>query len=274
MQRYAVFGNPIAHSQSPFIHGQFAAQTGQLLTYEALLAPLDDFAGSLQAFFAAGGGGANVTVPFKEQAFALADELSERARRAGAVNTLIRLEDGRIRGDNTDGAGLVNDLLQQGVQLAGQRILLLGAGGAVRGVLEPLLAQQPAEVCIANRTVEKAEQLAREFADLGPVVACGYDWIDAPADLIINGTSASLQGELPPLAPSLVKSGHTTCYDMMYGKNTTAFNHWAENLGAARTLDGLGMLVGQAAEAFYLWTGQRPDSGPVMQALRHTLAGA
>lgn len=274
MQRYAVFGNPIAHSQSPFIHGQFAAQTGQLLTYEALLAPLDDFAGSLQAFFAEGGCGANITVPFKEQAFALADELSERARRAGAVNTLIRLEDGRIRGDNTDGAGLVNDLLQQGVQLAGQRILLLGAGGAVRGVLEPLLAQQPAEVCIANRTVEKAEQLAREFADLGPVVACGYDWIDAPSDLIINGTSASLQGELPPLAPSLVKSGHTTCYDMMYGKNTTAFNHWAENLGAARTLDGLGMLVGQAAEAFYLWTGQRPDSGPVMQALRHTLAGA
>ncbi|MFB1010353.1 MAG: shikimate dehydrogenase [Thiopseudomonas sp.] len=273
MQKYAVFGNPIAHSQSPFIHGLFARQTGQQLTYEALLAPLDDFAGSLQAFFAEGGCGANVTVPFKEQAFALADELSERARRAGAVNTLIKLDDGRIRGDNTDGAGLVNDLLQNGVALAGQRILLLGAGGAARGVLEPLLAQKPAELAIANRTVAKAEQLAGEFADLGPVVACGFDWIDAPVDLIINATSASLQGELPPLAPTLIKPGHTLCYDMMYGKDTTAFNRWAQKLGAAHTLDGLGMLVGQAAEAFYVWTGQRPDTRPVMQALRLKLAG-
>lgn len=274
MQRYAVFGNPVAHSQSPFIHSQFAAQTGLSLTYEALLAPLDDFASSLQTFFAEGGNGANVTVPFKEQAFTLANELSERARRAGAVNTLIKLDNGQIRGDNTDGAGLVNDLLEHGITLTGQRILLLGAGGAVRGALEPLLAQKPAEVCIANRTVERAEQLAREFADLGPVVAAGYDWIDAPADLIINGTSASLQGELPPLAPSLVKAGHTDCYDMMYGKNTTAFNQWAQSLDAARTLDGLGMLVGQAAEAFYVWTGQRPDTTPVIQALRQKLASA
>jgi len=274
MQRYAVFGNPVAHSQSPFIHSQFAAQTGLSLTYEALLAPLDDFASSLQTFFAEGGNGANVTVPFKEQAFTLANELSERARRAGAVNTLIKLDNGQIRGDNTDGAGLVNDLLEHGITLTGQRILLLGAGGAVRGALEPLLAQKPAEVCIANRTVERAEQLAREFADLGPVVAAGYDWIDAPADLIINGTSASLQGELPPLAPSLVKAGHTACYDMMYGKNTTAFNQWAQSLDAARTLDGLGMLVGQAAEAFYVWTGQRPDTTPVIQALRQKLASA
>lgn len=274
MQRYAVFGNPVAHSQSPFIHSQFAAQTGLSLTYEALLAPLDDFASSLQTFFAEGGNGANVTVPFKEQAFTLANELSERARRAGAVNTLIKLDNGQIRGDNTDGAGLVNDLLEHGITLTGQRILLLGAGGAVRGALEPLLAQKPAEVCIANRTVERAEQLAREFADLGPVVAAGYDWIDAPADLIINGTSASLQGELPPLASSLVKAGHTACYDMMYGKNTTAFNQWAQSLGAARTLDGLGMLVGQAAEAFYIWTGQRPDTTSVIQALRQKLASA
>ena len=274
MQRYAVFGNPVAHSQSPFIHSQFAAQAGLSLTYEALLAPLDDFASSLQTFFAEGGNGANVTVPFKEQAFTLANELSERARRAGAVNTLIKLDNGQIRGDNTDGAGLVNDLLEHGITLTGQRILLLGAGGAVRGALEPLLAQKPAEVCIANRTVERAEQLAREFADLGPVVAAGYDWIDAPADLIINGTSASLQGELPPLASSLVKAGHTACYDMMYGKNTTAFNQWAQSLDAARTLDGLGMLVGQAAEAFYIWTGQRPDTTPVIQALRQKLASA
>lgn len=274
MQRYAVFGNPVAHSQSPFIHSQFAAQTGLSLTYEALLAPLDDFSGSLHAFFASGGCGANVTVPFKEQAFALANQLSERARRAGAVNTLIKLDNDQIRGDNTDGAGLVNDLLHNGVELAGQRILLLGAGGAVRGVLEPLLAHKPAEVCIANRTVERAEQLAGEFADLGPVVATGFDWIDAPVDLIINGTSASLQGELPPLAPTLIKPGHTICYDMMYGKEITAFNQWAAGLDAALTLDGLGMLVGQAAEAFYVWTGQRPDTGPVLQALRQKLASA
>lgn len=273
MQRYAVFGNPIAHSQSPFIHRMFAEQTGLQLTYEALLAPLDDFAGSLQQFFTSGGCGCNVTVPFKEQAFALADELSGRARRAGAVNTLIKLDNGRIRGDNTDGAGLVSDLLQNNVPLAGQRILLLGAGGAARGVLEPLLAQQPAELAIANRTVEKAEQLAGEFADLGPVVACGFDWIDTPVDLIINATSASLHGELPPLAPTLVKPAQTVCYDMMYGKDTTAFNRWAQEQGAGRTLDGLGMLVGQAAEAFSVWTGQRPDTAPVMQALRDRLAG-
>lgn len=186
---------------------------------------------------------------------------------------MIKLDDGRIRGDNTDGAGLVNDLLQNGVALAGQRILLLGAGGAARGVLEPVLAQQPSELAIANRTVARAEQLAREFADLGPVVACGFDWIDAPVDLIINATSASLHGELPPLAPTLIKPGHTLCYDMMYGKDTTAFNRWAQKLGAAHTLDGLGMLVGQAAEAFYVWTGQRPDTRPVMQALRLKLAG-
>lgn len=274
MQKYAVFGNPIAHSQSPFIHGLFAQQTGLQLSYEALLAPLDDFAGSLQVFFANGGCGANITVPFKEQAFALAGELSERARRAGAVNTLIKLKDGRIRGDNTDGAGLVSDLLQNGVTLAGQRILLLGAGGAARGVLEPLLAQQPAELAIANRTVKRAEQLAAEFADLGPVVACGFDWIDAPSDLIINATSASLNDELPPLAPTLIKPGHTLCYDMMYGKDTTAFNRWAQLLEAAGTLDGLGMLVGQAAESFYLWTGLRPDTAPVLQALRDRLAGS
>lgn len=273
MQRYAVFGNPIAHSQSPFIHRMFAEQTGLQLTYEALLAPLDDFAGSLQQFFTSGGCGCNVTVPFKEQAFALADELSGRARRAGAVNTLIKLDNGRIRGDNTDGAGLVSDLLQNNVPLAGQRILLLGAGGAARGVLEPLLAQQPAELAIANRTVEKAEQLASEFADLGPVVACGFDWIDTPVDLIINATSASLHGELPPLAPTLVKPAQTVCYDMMYGKDITAFNRWAQEQGAGRTLDGLGMLVGQAAEAFSVWTGQRPDTAPVMQALRDRLAG-
>jgi shikimate dehydrogenase len=272
MDRYCVFGNPIGHSKSPLIHRLFAEQTAQALSYEALLAPLEDFSGCARAFFAEGLG-ANVTVPFKEDAFRLADTLSERGRRAGAVNTLKRLEDGRLLGDNTDGAGLVRDLrVNAGIELRGLRILLLGAGGAARGALEPLLAEQPACVVIANRTVAKAEQLAHEFADLGPVVASGFDWIDAPVDLIINATAASLAGELPPLAPSLIAPGQTLCYDMMYAKTPTAFNRWAAEHGAARTLDGLGMLVEQAAEAFYLWRGVRPDSAPVLAELRRQLA--
>lgn len=270
MKYYGVFGNPIVHSKSPLIHRLFAEQTAQKISYEPLLAPLDGFADAVTQFFQAGSG-ANVTVPFKEQAFTLADQLSQRAQRAKAVNTLKKLDDGRLLGDNTDGAGLVNDLLNNQVELAGKKILILGAGGAVRGVLEPLLAQHPAELCIANRTVEKAEQLAHEFADLGPMTACGYDWIDVPVDIIINGTSASLSGELPPLASTLIKAGHTVCYDMMYSKHATVFNQWAQAQGAARTLDGLGMLVEQAAEAFYLWTGIRPDPAPVLLELRAQL---
>ena len=272
MDHYGVFGNPIGHSKSPLIHRLFAAQTGQDLSYEALLAPLDDFAGFARAFFAEGRGG-NVTVPFKEQAYELADELSERARRAGAVNTLKRLDDGRLLGDNTDGAGLVRDLtVNAGLDLTGQRILLLGAGGAARGVLEPLLAERPQSLTIANRTVAKAEQLAHEFADLGPLAAAGFDWLSEPVDLIINATSASLAGELPPLEPGLIQPGHTVCYDMMYAREATAFNRWAAGLGAARCLDGLGMLVEQAAEAFYLWRGVRPDSAPVLAELRRQLS--
>ncbi|WP_447595310.1 shikimate dehydrogenase [Aquipseudomonas campi] len=271
MDRYGVFGNPIGHSKSPLIHRLFAEQTDQALSYEPLLAPLDDFIGFARAFFAEGRGG-NVTVPFKEEAYRLADELSERARRAGAVNTLKKLDDGRLLGDNTDGAGLVRDLtVNAGLNLANARILLLGAGGAVRGVLEPLLACQPRALVIANRTVAKAEQLAQEFAELGPVAASGFDWLSEPVDLIINGTSASLAGELPPLAPSLIQPGHTVCYDMMYAKEPTAFNRWASEHGAARCIDGLGMLVEQAAEAFYLWRGVRPNSEPVLAELRRQL---
>jgi shikimate dehydrogenase len=272
MDRYGVFGNPIGHSKSPLIHRLFAEQTSQQLSYEALLAPLDDFAEFARAFFAGGGVGANVTVPFKEQAFALADQLSERARRAGAVNTLQRLADGQLYGDNTDGAGLLRDLqLNAGIELKDQRILLLGAGGAVRGVIEALLSARPAALVIANRTVAKAEQLAHEFADLGPVVASALDWLDEPVDLIINGTSASLGGEVPVLADSLIKAGHTRCYDMMYGAAPTAFNSWVSQLGALQTLDGLGMLVEQAAEAFYLWRGVRPQTAPVREHLRRQL---
>lgn len=270
MDRYGVFGNPIGHSKSPQIHRLFAEQTGQALGYEPLLAPLDDFPGFARAFFREGRG-ANVTVPFKEQAFRLADELSERARRAGAVNTLKKLEDGRLLGDNTDGIGLVRDLKDNaGLSLAGKRILLLGAGGAVRGVLEPLLAERPSALVIANRTLEKAEQLAGEFAGLGAISASRFEDLQSPFDLIVNGTSASLAGELPPLADGLVRAGRTFCYDMMYGAAPTPFCQWAAGLGA-QTRDGLGMLVEQAAAAFELWRGVRPDSEPVLAALREQL---
>lgn len=271
---YVVFGNPIGHSKSPLIHRLFAEQTGQALEYTTSLAPLDDFTAFAKAFFEKGRG-ANVTVPFKEQAFRLASTLTERAQRAGAVNTLIKQADGSIRGDNTDGAGLVRDLtVNYGVALKGKRILILGAGGAVRGALEPLLAEQPEVIVIANRTVEKAEQLAKEFADLGPVFPSGFDWLEESVDIIINATSASLSGELPPISPSLIQAGETFCYDMMYSNEPTAFCRWATEHKAGQSVDGLGMLVEQAAEAFFQWRGVRPESAPVLAELRRLLAEA
>lgn len=271
MDRYGVFGNPIGHSKSPQIHRLFAEQTGQTLSYEPLLAPLDGFPDFARAFFVQGLG-ANVTVPFKEQAYRLADQLTDRARRAGAVNTLKKLEDGTLLGDNTDGVGLVRDLLDNaGVQLQGKRILVLGAGGAVRGVLEPLLAQRPNTLVIANRTLGKAEQLANEFAELGSLSASAFEQLEGPFDLILNGTSASLGGEMPPLADGLIIPGATFCYDMMYGAAPTPFCLWAADLDAY-TRDGLGMLVEQAAAAFELWRGVRPASAPVLAELRRQLA--
>lgn len=261
--RYAVFGHPIAHSKSPQIHTAFARQTGQDMTYEAILAPLDGFAESVAAFIAAGGRGANVTVPFKEEAFRLASRLSPRAQRAGAVNTLNFDADG-ILGDNTDGAGLVADLTRNlNCTIVGKCVLLLGAGGAARGVIEPLLDQQPAALVIANRTVSRAEELAELFGR--GVRACGFDAANTPFDLVINATAASLAGDLPPLSPR-VFTPDTMAYDMMYGRDTP-FLDFAHTHGA-RTADGLGMLVEQAAEAFHLWRGVRPDTAPVIAALR------
>ncbi|MBY6188797.1 shikimate dehydrogenase [Marinobacter hydrocarbonoclasticus] len=266
MDHYAVFGHPIAHSQSPFIHQTFADQTGQLLTYRAILAPLDGFAETVQRFRAEGGMGANVTLPFKEQAFALCEELTPRARLAGAVNTLHWQADGKLVGDNTDGAGLVADLQQHGVSLTGLRILMLGAGGAVRGVLEPVLACQPAQLVIANRTASKATALAADFGHLGNVTGVGLDGIGSGFDLIINGTSASLSGDLPPLPEGcLVKEGIT--YDMAYGVHATPFQLWGERHGGRLNLAGLGMLVNQAAESFARWRGVRPEIEPVRAAL-------
>jgi len=260
--RYAVFGHPIAHSKSPQIHAAFARQTGQDMSYEAILAPRDGFASSVAAFIAAGGRGANVTVPFKEEAYRLASRLSPRAQHAGAVNTLV-FDDG-ILGDNTDGGGLVADLTRNlRCALAGKRILLVGAGGAARGVIAPLLDQTPAELVIANRTVSRAQELADLFGR--GVRACGFDALDMPFDLVINATAASLAGELPPLSPRIFAAG-TLAYDMMYGRDTP-FLAFARSHGAA-TADGLGMLVEQAAEAFALWRGVRPDTAPVIASLR------
>lgn len=265
---YAVVGNPIGHSKSPVIHNAFAEQTGEDLFYKALLAPLDAFEDEVRRFLGNGGQGLNITVPFKENAYRMADELTPRAQRAQAVNTIKRLPDGRLLADNTDGAGLVRDLtLNNSVKLEGKRILLLGAGGAVRGVLQPLLEQKPAEIVIANRTVSKAQQLAADFADLGSVSACGFSEAPGTFDVIINGTSASLAGELPPL-PATVIGPKTVCYDMMYSQKKTVFNAWAEAEGAALTIDGLGMLVEQAAEAFSVWRGVRPETTRVMLSLR------
>jgi shikimate dehydrogenase len=273
--RYCVFGNPVSHSKSPLIHAAFAAQTGEALEYTAIEAPLDDFAGAWQRFVAQGGRGANVTVPFKEDAFRLCDTLSRRAQRAGAVNTLVLGKNGlsndfKIYGDTTDGVGLVRDLQHHGVALEGARILVLGAGGAVRGVLEPLLATRPKSVFIANRTAAKATALAADFADLGEVGGGGFDEVTGQFDLVVNGTSASLAGDLPPLPDDLF-AGRATAYDMMYGAEPTVFLRWAAAHGA-RGIDGLGMLVEQAAESFFLWRNKRPETGQVRAALRRELA--
>lgn len=267
--RYCVFGNPIKHSKSPLIHGEFASQTQQAMAYTAELAPVEGFADAWRAFVADGGRGANVTVPFKSDAFALCDTLSHRAKRAQAVNTLIVGGNGRIYGDTTDGVGLVRDLAYHRVALAGKRVLVLGAGGAVRGILEPLLAEQPSEVVVANRTAEKAEQLAEAFADLGSIQGGGFASVKGPFDVVINGTSASLAGELPPLPEALFAEG-AWAYDMMYSAEPTVFLQWAGPRGA-KLLDGLGMLVEQAAESFFLWRNVRPETASVRTQLRQSL---
>lgn len=268
--RYVVIGNPIAHSKSPQIHALFAQQTGQAIAYERLLAPVDGFSHAVRSFIAAGGRGANVTVPFKLEAFALAERRSARAEAAGAVNTLS-FEQGCIIGDNTDGVGLVRDItLGAGVSLAGRRVLVLGAGGAARGVILPLLEEAPAGVVIANRTLSRAQQLATEFGGAaGRLSASAFDALDGSFDVVINATSASLSAELPPV-PAAVFGAQTFAYDMMYGAMPTVFMQMAAAHGAA-VRDGLGMLVEQAAEAFFVWRGVRPDTAPVYQWLRAQL---
>ena len=270
--RYALFGNPLGHSKSPRIHGAFARETGQDISYEAIESPLDGFAPAIAAFRAAGGRGANVTMPFKLEAFALADERSERADRAGAANALV-FERGRIRADNFDGVGLVNDIRRnQGVEIAGRRTLLMGAGGAVRGALLPLLAERPALLVVANRTVTKAKSLGAEFAGLGPLEAGGYDDVGERAfDVVINATSASMRAELPAVPATAFANG-CLAYDLVYGKGLSPFLRLAREGGAGRLADGVGMLVEQAAEAFAWWRGVRPTTSQVIAELVVPLA--
>ena len=270
---YCVFGNPIAHSKSPAIHAAFAQQTGEAIVYERRLAPLDGFALAARGFAAEGGRGANVTVPFKLDACALATELTPRARAAGAVNTL-RFDGDVILGDNTDGAGLVADIVRNaGVAVAGKRVLLLGAGGAARGVVLPLLQEQPAEIFIANRTVATAARLVEQFQDAVPagcaLRAGGFEQPDGVFDIVINATSASLAGDLPPVPPA-VFAANTLALDMMYGAAPTVFMDFAAENGA-QVRDGLGMLVEQAAEAFYVWRGVRPATQDLLALLRGAL---
>ncbi len=267
--RYAVFGNPIEHSKSPQIHQAFAAQTGENILYSKQCVDEKNFSVAAKTFFEGGGRGLNVTVPFKQDAYTFADELTDRAQAAGAVNTLVKRPDGSILGDNTDGHGLVSDIKDRlGWPLCGANILILGAGGAVRGVLHPILAQEPSSIVIANRTASKAEALAELFASSGQIRGVGFGDIEAhPFDVVVNGTSASLSAEVPAI-PSSSISENTNVYDMVYGAEPTAFMSWAKEQGAGDISDGLGMLVGQAAESFRLWRGVDVRLESVIDSLR------
>jgi len=272
IDHYAVIGHPIEHSKSPQIHAAFARQTGEHLEYGRILGRLDDFAEDVRHFVAEGGRGLNVTVPFKEQAWQLLADRSDRAEAAGAVNTILVLDGGLLRGDNTDGVGLVRDLtVNHGFDFAGKRVLLLGAGGAARGVLRPLLDAGPAALVVANRTTSKALDLAGHAG--AAVQGCGLEDLsgrcgaDGPFDLIINATSSGLDGQVPVLPDDCLGAGGWV-YDLLYGAVPTPFCRWGREHGAEKVLDGLGMLVEQAAESFLLWRGVRPDTAPVIAMLR------
>lgn len=269
IDRYAVVGNPISHSKSPIIHKIFAKQTHQSIQYDAILIEPSQFAKEVKAFFSAGGKGLNVTVPFKQDAWKIADKVSEQAQLANAVNTLLIDDDGTLIAENTDGTGLVRDLNNNlALSLHNKSVLLLGAGGAARGVLQPLLEQNPASLLIANRTPSRAQALAKSHVDLGQVTSCGFSELpNRPFDVIINATSAGLNNDTPPLPANTIHS-ESFCYDLMYASEPTAFVRYAKQQGATQTYDGLGMLVEQAAESFRLWRGVTPDTAPVIAALR------
>ncbi|MEX0615534.1 MAG: shikimate dehydrogenase [Methylophaga sp.] len=271
--QYAVIGHPISHSKSPKIHQAFARQTGQSLEYRAIDIYPDDVAGQIQQLHdALKLKGLNVTVPYKETMWSLIENLSDRAQRAGAVNTVVIDQHGHLFGDNTDGVGLCRDLLDNHqLQVSDKRILLLGAGGASRGVIEPLMALNPDSLFIANRTAQKAVDLAHDFRDLGTINGGGWQDINGQFDLLINASAASLHGEVPPISPEIIAEG-AACYDLMYGDKDTAFVQWAKQHDVQQAFDGLGMLVEQAAEAFFIWRNVRPDSQAVIDMLRQKSA--
>ena len=274
MDQYRVYGNPIKQSRSPFIHQYFAKETEQQLNYQSELVAVDGFDKKIRKFISEQGKGANITVPFKEQALAICDQLSERARLAGAVNTLSVI-DGQILGDNTDGLGLVQDLQRNNVKLKNSRILLLGAGGAAKGVILPLLECHPQMIVVANRTVSKAESICKQFnvdKNNSKLTACGFDDVVNDFDIIINATSASLSGQVPSI-PAQIISTDVVCYDMVYGRELTPFLMWAKEQGSDHLIDGLGMLVGQAAESFAIWREVKPEVESVIASLRKSLAG-
>jgi shikimate dehydrogenase len=266
---YGVVGHPVGHSLSPFIHGMFARETGQSMSYRLYDVSPAELTGFISGFFDRGGRGLNVTVPHKVAAVEAANELTARAAHAAAVNTLALRDDGTILGDNTDGAGLVRDLCDNlGLVITNRRLLVIGAGGATRGILAPLLGLSPTLVVIANRTPDRAQALAAAFTDLGTTQGVGFDDVgDKPFDLVINATSASLSGDIPPIPSGAIGRG-TVCYDLAYGRSATAFVDWARARGCAQALQGLGMLVEQAAESFRLWRGMRPATATVLAALK------
>ena len=272
VDQYGVFGHPVGHSFSPFIHGVFARDTGQQMSYRAYDVEPQELGSRVQEFFGGGGRGLNITLPHKVAAVEVVQELTARAAHAAAVNTLVLQDDNIILGDNTDGAGLVRDLCDNlGVVITQRRLLILGAGGATRGVLAPLLGLQPAIAVIANRTPERAEALAAAFADLGVTQGVGFAYVgDTPFDLIINATSASLSGDIPPI-PAGAVGPETVCYDLAYGRSAMAFVRWAQQSGCALAVQGLGMLVEQAAESFRLWRGVRPATAEVLAALKQRI---
>jgi len=270
MKYFAVVGHPIQHSFSPKIHTRFAQQASISLSYDAIDVPVDNFTQAVHQFFEAGDG-LNVSLPFKKEAFKIADHVSERANCAEAVNTLWKDHEGQLHGDNTDGVGLVTDLLSNlKLPLADSHILIIGAGGAVQGILKPLVNQKPAQIVLCNRTHEKAEVLAQRFASTGRVLAQTFASVKQPFDLIINGTSAGIEGNLPAISPDVIDK-QTFVYDMVYGEGAKHFLGWAKSNGAQKVSDGLGMLVEQAAEAFFIWHKVRPKTQDVLRYLREKI---
>ncbi len=272
MDKFLVYGNPIAQSKSPAIHQMFATQTEQAIHYEKCLSTKESFVNDVNEFILAGGKGANVTAPFKEQAMAMCDQLTERAKAAGAVNTLV-FSAGQIKGDNTDGIGLVNDLISQKVEISNKKVLLMGAGGAARGVILPLLAQNPSQLILVNRTMAKAVTLAKCFDSPNLQVISFADTENHAFDLIINATSASLSAALPALSTNAI-TAKTVCYDMVYGKQLSPFLLWCQQQGAKQVIDGLGMLINQAAESYFLWRKVKPDCETPLNTLRAELTAA